>query len=159
VNAIPASSASHVAESNFRSEDVSNQAASDNPFDRPISAKSDFESPYAAPMDYANQAHQGGYTEHHRGGLIITLGVFSILCNLMLVPGILAWAFGSGDLKKMNAGQMDRSGYGLTQAGMILGIVSTCLFLAAIVLYVVMILFVIIMGVAGAAAGSLFPIG
>ena len=49
----------------------------------------------------------------------------------MMVPcaplGIFAWVMGGNDLAEMRRGQMDRSGEGLTQAGRILGIVSTVL--------------------------------
>ncbi len=61
----------------------------------------------------------------HRGGLILTMGIMSIVCNLAMVPGILAWVLGRADLKKMRAGYMDRSGEGITQAGMIIGIIMT----------------------------------
>lgn len=66
------------------------------------------------------------YTEAHRGGLILALGIISIVgCNCFLVPGILAWILGAGDLSKIKAGRMDPSGESLTRVGMILGIVST----------------------------------
>ncbi|MCS7014858.1 MAG: hypothetical protein NZM42_01910 [Gemmatales bacterium] len=59
----------------------------------------------------------------HRGGLILTLGILSLLiCGLL---GPFAWIMGSNDLAKMHRGRMDKSGYGATQAGYILGIIST----------------------------------
>ena len=79
----------------------------------------------------------------HRGGLILTLGILAATCNFFLVPGILAWAMGAADLKKMNAGYMDPEGKGITTAGMVLGIVFTLLLLVPLVLYVFFILFVI----------------
>lgn len=65
------------------------------------------------------------YLQAHRGGLVLALGIISFVCNCLLIPGILAWAFGSTDLKKIKAGTMDPSGEALTRVGMILGIVST----------------------------------
>ena len=66
------------------------------------------------------------YTAAHRGGLILALGIISLVgCNCFLVPGILAWILGASDLSKIKAGRMDPSGESLTRVGMILGIVST----------------------------------
>ena len=66
------------------------------------------------------------YTEAHRGGWILALGIISIVgCNCCMVPGILAWILGAGDLSKIKAGRMDSSGESTTRVGMILGIVST----------------------------------
>lgn len=63
--------------------------------------------------------------EPHRGGLILTLGILSlVICGLL---GPFAWYMGSEDLQKMRRGRMDKSGYGITQAGYILGIISTIL--------------------------------
>jgi hypothetical protein len=63
------------------------------------------------------------YVEPHRGGLILTLGILSVvICGLL---GPFAWAMGRADLEKMRQGQMDKSGWGVTQAGYILGIVGT----------------------------------
>ena len=72
--------------------------------------------------------------ETHRGGLILAMGIIAIIgCNCFLIPGILAWVWGSGDLNKMKAGRMDRSGESLTMVGMILGITSTALAVLAII--------------------------
>ncbi|QEG20963.1 hypothetical protein MFFC18_08140 [Mariniblastus fucicola] len=101
----------------------------------------------AAGMQYGSQYHLP-----HRGGLVLTLGILSLLCNMFCVPGILAWIFGSGDLKKMKAGQMDPSGHGMTQAGMILGIIATCMVAAVALFYIAMIFLTILVGIAGAAA-------
>ncbi len=88
-------------------------------------------SPYASP----GAAGMGAYREAHRGGLILTLGIFAIVCNVMAVPGILAWVLGASDLKKIQAGVMDPSGEGLTRAGMIMGIIGTCLAIAGLLFY------------------------
>ena len=44
-----------------------------------------------------------------------------------LVLGILAWTMGSGDLKRIRAGAIDRSAEGGTKAGYITGIIGTLL--------------------------------
>ena len=92
-----------------------------NPFRAPVND---------GPVQYASQSIRT-YQEHHRGGLILTFGIlaFVIQCPLF---GILAWIMGSGDLAKIKSGQMDPEGKSLTQAGMILGIVSTCILLLII---------------------------
>lgn len=79
----------------------------------------------------------------HRGSTVLTLGVVSLLCNFFFIPGILAWVYGRGDLKKMDAGQMDSEGRGMTLAGMILGIISTSLWGLLIIFYAILIVFVI----------------
>jgi hypothetical protein len=66
--------------------------------------------------------------------VVLTLGIIGVFC--CVIPGIVAWAMGATDLKQMRAGSMDPSGRGLTQAGMILGIVSVVLNAAWIVLNV-----------------------
>jgi hypothetical protein len=68
----------------------------------------------------------------HRGVLILVLGILSfVLCGIF--TAIPAWVMGSGDLKAMDAGQMDPSGRGLTQAGKICGMIGTLLFVAGAV--------------------------
>jgi hypothetical protein len=67
-----------------------------------------------------------------------------------LVFGIIAWVLGRADLNKMKRGEMDREGEALTRVGYILGIVSTLLWAALILFYVLIV--VVILG-AGAAAG------
>jgi len=61
----------------------------------------------------------------HRGVLILVLGILGLVCCFIL--GIIAWVMGSGDLREMDAGRMDPSGRGLTQAGKICGIISVVL--------------------------------
>jgi hypothetical protein len=53
----------------------------------------------------------------------LVLALLSFLCCPILAP--IAWIMGHTDLREMRAGQMDSSGLPLTQAGMILGIIST----------------------------------
>jgi len=59
----------------------------------------------------------------HRGTLILVLGIISLMfCGLL---GIIAWVMGAGDLKEMDAGTMDPSGRGATNAGRICGMIAT----------------------------------
>ena len=61
----------------------------------------------------------------HRGTLILVLGILGlVICSPL---GIAAWLMGSSDLKQMDAGTMDPSGRGNTQAGKICGIIGTIL--------------------------------
>ncbi|MBM4088462.1 MAG: hypothetical protein FJ276_03395 [Planctomycetes bacterium] len=83
-----------------------------------------------------------------RGTLILVLGILGLVSGC-LPCGIAAWIMGSGDMKKIAAGQIPESERGMTQTGMILGIVSVVL---AIVGFVIGILF-LCLGVAAAGAG------
>ena len=66
----------------------------------------------------------------HRGETILILGILSLVfCQLL---GLFAWTMGREDLRAMRAGLMDRSGEGTTQAGMVLGIISSVLMLISI---------------------------
>jgi hypothetical protein len=64
--------------------------------------------------------------EPHRGTGILVLGVVSLF--VMPLPlGLLAWFWGSEDLKKMDSGRMDPEGRGTTQAGKVCGMISSLL--------------------------------
>jgi hypothetical protein len=70
----------------------------------------------------------------HRGTLILVLGILGlVVCGPL---GIAAWVMGSGDLKEMDAGTMDPSGRGATQAGKICGIIATILMIVAFVIVI-----------------------
>lgn len=87
----------------------------------------------------------------HRGVLVLVLGILGLV--LCVICGVVAWIMASGDLKQMDAGLMDPSGRGLTQAGKICGIIAVVLNVLLLGLYVV--LFVIVgIGAAAAAAGG-----
>ena len=61
----------------------------------------------------------------HRGTMILVFGILGIvLCQIF---GIVAWVMGSADLKEMDAGTMDPSGRGVTEAGRICGLIATIL--------------------------------
>ena len=82
----------------------------------------------------------------HRGTLILVLGILSLVgCGFF--TGIPAAIMGGGDLKKMDAGQMDPEGRQLTNIGRILGIVSIVLTLVGCLIYAV--LFAGLIGAAG----------
>lgn len=108
--------------------------------------------PYAAG---ATTSSRPANASPHRGGLILTLGILALMCNCMALPGILAWIMGRGDLKLMDAGLMDPEGRGLTQAGMIMGIIGTCLVAAGLLIYVAYVLIVLFVIAAAAAGGGM----
>jgi len=70
--------------------------------------------------------------EPHRGRLILTLGIISLV-SLAIVPplglvlGIIPWILGRRDIRKMRAGLMDPEGRGQTESGVACGVVSTIL--------------------------------
>lgn len=74
---------------------------------------------------YPGQAYRRD-AEPHRGALILTFGILSLMLGLIGAPfGIAAWIMGQGDLRKMREHQMDPTGMGLTQAGWICGIIGS----------------------------------
>ncbi len=75
----------------------------------------------------------------HRGGLILALGILGLLFSCAPVS-IVAWVMGKGDLAKIGAGVMDPAGRGSTQAGMILGLIGTILFLLGVLVILVLML-------------------
>jgi hypothetical protein len=76
----------------------------------------------------------------HRGPVILVLGILGFLVCQIFAP--IAWIMGKTDLKEMDAGRMDPTGKGLTQAGMILGIIGTILIALSIVLVIVWFIFI-----------------
>ncbi len=88
-----------------------------------------------------------GMMQPHRGVLILVFGILGLV--MCVIFGIVAWVMGSGDLKQMDAGAMDPSGRGLTQAGKICGMIAVIL---NVVVYVV--IFVVAIAAGGVAAAS-----
>jgi len=80
----------------------------------------------------------------HRGPVILVLGIIGIV--LCFITGIIAWVMGSSDLKEMQQGLRDPEGEGLTRAGMICGIVGTCLAVLGLLWYFIVI---VIIGASG----------
>ena len=72
----------------------------------------------------------------HRGGVILALGILGLV--VCFICGIFAWIMGKNDLKETEAGTMDLSGRGLTQAGRICGMVGVILPIAVICLWLLM---------------------
>ena len=89
--------------------------------------------PYA-PSYVAQPMHRSRLAPH-RGVLILILAILGWAVCFVFAP--FAWAMGSADLRAMRTGSMDPSGMGLTQAGMILGMIQTILLLLLLVLFVV----------------------
>lgn len=100
------------------------------------------------PPPYAQQTVAGAAP--HRGTLILVLGIISLV--VCAPVGIFAWLMGRGDLNKMKVGAMDPSGKGLTQGGMICGIIATVLMVLGILFYVL--IFVVVGIGAAASAGA-----
>jgi len=73
--------------------------------------------------------------EASRGGTILTLGILSVVL-LGLIAGIPAWVMGHGDLQKMKTGRMNPDQRGMTQAGMVLGIIGTFHLALAVIIVV-----------------------
>jgi hypothetical protein len=84
------------------------------------------------------------WREPHRGALILILGICGLMVCILCAPA--AWIMGSQDLAKISAGTMDPEGYGSTQAGYVLGIIGTVLFLGIVAF------FCVVFGLVGAKA-------
>lgn len=68
----------------------------------------------------------------HRGTLILVLGILGlVICGPL---GIAAWIMGSGDLKEMDAGNMDPAGRGNTNVGKICGMIATFLMIIGVLI-------------------------
>jgi hypothetical protein len=90
------------------------------------------------PYDAAGAAESRAYVAPHRGGLVVFLGILGIGFIGMCPPfspilGLITWVMASRDLADMRAGLMDKSGEQLTQAGWVLGLILSLLWLIALV--------------------------
>jgi len=74
----------------------------------------------------------------HHGAPILVLGIVSLLCSCF-VAGIVAWVLANSDLREMDAGRMDPSGRGLTQAGKVCGIISVVLGIVAVITWTLLV--------------------
>lgn len=72
----------------------------------------------------------------HRGVVVLVLGILGLVCCFIL--GIIAWVMGGNDLREMDAGRMDSSGRGLTQAGRICGIIAVALQIIGLLIWLIM---------------------
>jgi hypothetical protein len=75
----------------------------------------------------------------HRGGVVLALGILGIV--VCFICGIIAWVMGNKDLREMDAGIMDPSGRGLTQAGRICGMISVILIIVGMGVWLLIALF------------------
>jgi len=94
------------------------------------------------------QAQPVGPVQPHRGTMVLVFGILGLLCCFIF--GIIAWVMGSNDLKEIDAGRMDPSGRGITQAGQICGIIATVLWLLGVVIW-------LLVAVIGGTAASFAP--
>ena len=135
--------------SEYAKPDYANEAQPANKVDySDASAQNPYHSASTAnDQKYVAGGQRPNYSVAHRGGLVLAMGILSVFCNFAFVPGILAWVFGT-DLKQMESGVMDNEGRGMTQAGMYIGIVMTCLPLVLFALYFVFIIFMIFISIA-----------
>lgn len=83
------------------------------------------DTPQETPQAGVQTPQSGVMMKPHRGGAILALGIIGIV--VCFITGIIAWVMGSSDLKEMDAGQRDPTGYSLTKAGMICGIIGVVL--------------------------------
>ena len=84
----------------------------------------------------------------HRGTLVLVLGILGlVICGPL---GIAAWVMGNGDLKEMDAGTLDPSGRGMTNAGRICGMIATILMILGVVIMIA----IFALGILGAATGN-----
>jgi hypothetical protein len=90
-------------------------------------------------MDDSDDSGARKYLAPHRGGAVLTLGILG-LC-VCLICGIIAWVMGSGDLRAMREGRMDRSGESMTSAGRICGIISVILHGIGIIIWIIFVAF------------------
>ena len=111
--------------------------------------------------------------QQHRASVVFGLGLSSLIINvvgccanqfvpfvltvLAVVLGILGWVFGRHDLRAMEAGLMDRSGYSTTKSGKTLAMVSVLLSIVVFALQILIVLGLIAaIGLAGS-AGAVGP--
>ena len=66
-------------------------------------------------------------TRPHRGWVVLAFGVLGFVGCLPFAP--LAWWMGNADMNAINAGTMDATGRELTNAGRLLGMTATFLYL------------------------------
>jgi hypothetical protein len=82
------------------------------------------------------QQATGQSLQPHRGVVVLVLGILGIV--VCFICGIIAWVMGNNDLRQMDAGAMDPSGRGMTQAGKICGMIGVILAIIVIVIWLLM---------------------
>jgi len=87
-----------------------------------------------APLPPAPYGGYGGYGLPSRSSTILTLGILSlVVCSIM---GPIAWAMGSEELRRIEAGTSDPHHRGTVVAGRICGIVATCLMIFSVLMLI-----------------------
>jgi hypothetical protein len=79
------------------------------------------------------QQATGQNLQPHRGVVVLVLGILGLV--VCFICGIIAWVMGNNDIRQMDAGAMDPSGRGMTQAGKICGMISVILNIIVIVIW------------------------
>ena len=79
----------------------------------------------------------------HRGGMILAFGILGWVFSCP-VFAVMAWVMGTSDLREMRSGRMDSSGMGLTQAGHVLGMIYTLLWLIVCIIAVFVMLLAVV---------------
>ncbi len=82
--------------------------------------------------------------QQHRGGLILAMGIISLVTCQILGP--ITWLLGNSDLAEMDRGVMDPEGRGLTDAGRICGMVATGMLVLGFLVGIAMLLAVFVFG-------------
>jgi len=84
----------------------------------------------------------GALMRPHRGTAILVMGILALVinfgCGIGWILGIISWVMGNADLKTMDAGLMDPSGRGITQAGKVCGMISVILAIIGVLIYVLL---------------------
>ena len=87
-----------------------------------------YATPKPTPNPYANPTAMGGLgLQPHRGPLILTLGITSLVCFCLFFAAIPAIIMANEDLRKMDNGIMNADGRSITTAGKVIGIVALIL--------------------------------
>src|SRR5690606_20381426 len=88
--------------------------------------------PTVRSMSYARQPSYGGAPQPHpQGTTVLVLGILGVVLCGILAP--VAWVMGSNALSEIDRNPSAYSNRGTVQAGMILGIVGTALWILGIV--------------------------
>ena len=87
--------------------------------------------PYRPAVPAAEATRTGEAVQPHRGTLVLTLGLISML--LFSPLGVVAWVLGVLELKAMDRGERDPGGRGTAIAGMIFGIIATVMMVVFLV--------------------------
>ena len=83
-----------------------------------------------------------GALKPHRGGVVLTLGILGLV--ICFICGIIAWVMGKNDLREIDAGTMDPTGRGLTNAGRICGMISVILACAGLAIWLLFMIIAVI---------------